>query len=762
LENHSPAEEDPTGAVAPETWFSKIAVPAPLGKSFTYSTRGFAPAPGSRVFVELGRRKCLGVVLESSTVPPPDVESERVKPILEVIDEEPSLPPDLLKFLVELAKYYLAPLGEVMRLALPVLAKEQADLLQTRHGKKLRASGKKRLVARWLKNSPPPPAKARPKTQELVTRLIELGEVALSSLERDFPGARAVVNRLAKQGFVELFESFHEQEDPFFEGPVARDTPKVLNADQTRALVELEQALLGGESRAFLLHGVTGSGKTEIYLRAADKAQKLGKSCILLVPEIALTPQLVARFRARLGDDIAVLHSELSPKQKLTMWRNIRSGKCRVVVGARSALFAPVADLGLICVDEEHDPSFKQEEGVRYHARDMALLRARRASAVCILGSATPSVTTFALVEGGRLQKLVLRERAHQSATLPEVRTIDLRRIGPGPSGDPLLSLELHRAIEENLESRGQTILFLNRRGFSPSVQCGACGTVRECPNCSVALTLHRADRERLLCHYCGYTERHSASCPICGGAVVLEGLGTEQVESLLAQHFPEARIARLDRDVAHGTKSAAILDRMRRNEVDILVGTQMVAKGHDLPGVTLVGVLNADAALSLPDFRAAERTFQLLVQVSGRAGRADRPGLVLIQSRMPDHPAIRAATHHDVETFVEAELEVRHETHFPPYSHLALVRLDGRNERDVRDEAARFLGLARQGADKTLEFLGPTPAPLVRLQNRYRYRFLIRASERPTLRQALLRALRVRPRSGVTLHVDVDPQSFF
>jgi len=680
---------------------------------------------------------------------------------LEVLDETPTLPSELLRFLMELAKYYLAPLGEAMRLALPVLGKEQADLVATKHGKKLRASGRKRTLAKANANTSAALPGSRPKTHELISRLLTLGEAPLVTLEQEFPGARAILKRLSQAGQLELVESFNEDEDPFFEQPIQRDTPPELNREQAHALNELELALARQEGEAFLLHGVTGSGKTEIYLRAASAALARGKGVILLVPEIALTPQLVGRFRARLGDEIAVLHSELSPKQRLSTWRNIRSGKCRLVVGARSALFAPVSELGLICVDEEHDPSFKQEEGVRYHARDMALLRCHRARAVCILGSATPSVTSFALAESGRVRKLSLSQRAYQSAKLPEVRIIDLRRIGPGPSGDPLLSLELHRAIEKNLEDKGQTILFLNRRGFSPSVQCATCGTLRECPSCSVALTLHRAERERLLCHYCGYREPFVPTCPKCGGELLLEGLGTEQVEALLAVQFPTARIARLDRDVARGTESEAVLQRMRDHELDILIGTQMVAKGHDLPGVTLVGVLNADAALGMPDFRAAERTFQLLVQVSGRAGRADRPGLVLIQTRNPEHLAVRTAMTHDVETFVEAELNARSETHFPPHSHLALVRLDGKVEKDVQSEAERFLALARQGAPTGLDFLGPTPAPLARLQNRYRYRFLIRAQERSALRQALLLALRVKTKPGVTLHVDIDPQSF-
>lgn len=516
----------------------------------------------------------------------------------------------------------------------------------------------------------------------------------------------------------------------------------------------------GEKSAHFLLDGVTASGKTEVYLHAAAHALNQDRGVILLVPEIALTPQLVHRFRARLGDEIAVLHSALSETARLNMWRSLRKGELKVVVGARSALFAPVQNLGLICVDEEHDGSYKQEEGVRYNARDMALLRAHRAGAVCIVGSATPSLSSEAAVSAGKMTRLRLPGRAHHAASLPDVELIDLTKMGAGPSGDPLLSLPLHRAIEENLEVGGQTILFLNRRGFAPSLLCGGCGTIAECPNCSVALTLHRARGARLECHYCEFLARIPERCPSCQcDKFVEEGLGTERVEALLADSFPTARLARLDRDVASGTKSAEIVDRVRRGEVDILVGTQMVTKGHDLPGVTLVGVLNADAALSLPDFRAAERTFHLLVQVAGRAGRAETKGRVLIQTRNPEHPAVKAAQTHDVRGFIEHELEIRKEVGYPPYSHVALVRLDGMNENEVGQEAKRLAEFAEK-VDPRVEILGPAPAPLARLRNRFRFRFMLRCENRAPLRQVLLQIARAPVSRRVRLSLDVDPLS--
>jgi primosomal protein N' (replication factor Y) len=469
----------------------------------------------------------------------------------------------------------------------------------------------------------------------------------------------------------------------------------------------------------------------------------------------------VSRFRARLGDGIAVLHSGLSERDRYAMWQRIHSAEVKIVVGARSALFAPLQQLGLICVDEEHDASFKQEEGVRYHARDMALLRAHRAGAVCVLGSATPSVTSVQLARGGRLEHLTLPARARAASRLPDVEIVDLRRTGPGPGCERLLSVPLFRALEETLRKGEQSILFLNRRGFSPSLLCEACGKIVECPSCSVALTLHRARAERLVCHYCDHAEQLPEACPNCGEAsLVEEGSGTERIESVVGAAFPNARVARLDRDVAAGAKSARVLDRMRRGEIDVLVGTQMVTKGHDLPEVTLVGVLNADAALSLPDFRAAERTFQLIVQVAGRAGRGDARGRVLIQTRQPEHPAIRLAATHDVKAFLEHELIERHELRYPPFARLALVRLDAVEESRVRAEAERLARVARAVEAEGVEVLGPAPAPLARLRGRYRYRFLLRAGDRTRLRLVLLGVARAPVDRRVRLAIDVDPVS--
>jgi primosomal protein N' (replication factor Y) len=499
-------------------------------------------------------------------------------------------------------------------------------------------------------------------------------------------------------------------------------------------------------------------------MHAIARVLEAGRGALVLVPEIALTPQLVARFRARFGDAVAVLHSALAEADRHQMWVKLRAGELRVAVGARSALFAPLLDLGLVVVDEEHDGSFKQEEGVRYHARDMALLRAHRAGAVAVLGSATPSLESMALARRGKIELIALPERATR-ASLPEVEIIDLKRYGAGPSGDRLLSMPLHRALASVLEAGQQAIIFLNRRGFAPAVVCEACGLVLSCKSCSVALTFHRGARH-MRCHYCDHSEPLPARCTECGvGEVSLEGLGTEKLESTLAASFPQARVARLDRDVASGARSERVLDRMRAGEIDILVGTQMVTKGHDLPNVTLVGVVNADSALSMPDFRAAERGFQLLVQVAGRAGRRDQRGRVLIQTRNPDHAAVRCAAHHDVLGFVEHELGDRQDTGYPPFSRLALVRIDATDEDLARKTAGQLAAHARSRPEvqqRLVTVLGPAPAPIARLRNRYRFRVMLRARERQPLRAvvAVLQGAREQVDRKVRVVVDVDPVS--
>ena len=752
-----------------------VAVPVPLAHSFSYEVPAAwesRVSPGMRVLCPFGPRKTLGVVLGISGGEP-GFDRSKLKSLAAIVDDEPVLGPELLAFLKELAAYYLAPIGEVLRMALPALERTQvralAEVDPTGKSLKGRTVGSRAITMVHLGVPLAAGAteaavkKLRGKSREILEHLGGCPTVSVLELEQQWKGARAAVKRLADLGLVEL----RRQEvpaGPFFALPIARDVPPQLTPSQERAAAALRDAIAAERAQSFLLFGVTGSGKTEVYLRAIEACLAVGKGALVLVPEIALTPQLVGRFRARFGDDVGVIHSGLKEKERHLMWCRLRSGEVEVAIGARSALFAPVQKLGLIVVDEEHDSSFKQEEGARYHARDMAILRAHRAGAVAVLGSATPSLETEVLCRSGKLTKLELPERAHAAAMLPKIELVDLKRIGPGPSGHPQLSLPLHRAIDKTLAAREQVILFLNRRGFAPSVICGGCGDIVRCKLCSVALTFHRVQGGRLLCHYCDYSSPLPESCPACSARrLELEGLGTEKLEAAIVAAFPAAKVARLDRDVAAGAKAETILDRVRSGEVDILVGTQMVTKGHDLPRVTLVGVINADAALSMPDYRAAERAFQILVQVAGRAGRSDRPGTVIVQTRDPEHPAIVFASRHDVRGFLEREIADRQELDYPPFARWAMIRIDGPDEARARAAAQRVADAAshtRAVSSGEVEVRGPRPAPLSRLQGRYRFQVLLRSKERRPLRASLLALIPMREQLGAAIRmvIDVDP----
>ena len=741
---------------------ARVALPVPLPHAFTYEVPlalAETCTRGARVVCPLGSRRTIGVVLEVYEGEP----ELRVKPVVSVL-EGGSLPEELLVFLRELSAYYFAPIGEVMRLALPPQEREATRataMAPTLFDKPKGVGGRKVAFAEPTAHvDASAEEKLSASARGLLARLRANGKTPVARLADEWSTARNLLIKLEKLGVVSLGQE-EATLDPFFDTPVLRDEEKDPTTAQREAADTIAAALSAGTPSPFLLHGVTGSGKTEVYLRAIREAKRLGKGSIVLVPEIALTPQLVSRFRARFGDGVAVLHSGLSAKDRHRMWHALRSGEVDVAIGARSALFAPAARLGLVVVDEEHDSSFKQEDGVRYHARDMALLRARRAGAVCVLGTATPSLESEHLARTGKIARLVLPERA-RAQELPRVTVVDLRRVGAGPTGDKRISLPLHRAIEKNLETGGQTILFLNRRGFSPALRCEACNAVASCPNCSVALTFHKAKGAILRCHTCDHEESLRASCHACKSPnVALEGLGTEKLEETLAAAFPTARVARLDRDVAGGKDAEKVLSKMRSHEIDIIVGTQMVTKGHDLPEVTLVGVIAADAALSMPDFRASERAFQLLVQVAGRAGRGDSPGQVIVQTYDPKHPSIHFGVTHDTTGFVTAELLHRRELGYPPYARMVLVRVDAVDPAVALAAASHLADVARAASPPgTVDVLGPAPAPLARVRNRHRFRLMMRSSNRAALRAvalAVARALGSLPHAA-RAHVDVDP----
>jgi primosomal protein N' (replication factor Y) len=745
-----------------------VAVPVPLRRLFVYSipTALGRAAVGMRALVPFGRRRLTGYLVEKTGDPPePGIE---IRAALALLDDGPSIPADLLALLVEAASYYLHPPGEVLRTALPpgIDPSERAGEL---HDPRVR--GRAHRVVRPL-----PPAGAAlellirraPARAAVLRRILDAGPdpTPVTELRSADKGAAAHLRRLAADGLVGI-DVADRPLDPFLGPAVERDTPPVLTAEQQLAVDAVGAALETGSYRGFLLHGITGSGKTEVYLRAVERARALGRGALVLVPEITLTPQLVRRYRARFGDGVAVWHSGLSGRERYDQWQRMRSGAVRVAVGVRSAVFAPIERLGILVVDEEHDGSFKQERGFPYHARDLALLRAARTGAVAVLGSATPSLETYhnASPEVGKLTRLALSSRP-TAQPLPAVEIVDLARHRSGPGGQRLISKPLHEAIEETLARDEQAILFLNRRGFAPSLVCEDCGAAERCTECAVSLTLHRRP-PGLICHYCGSRRSLPESCRACGSKELRSaGIGTQQAEQVLGELFPSARIARLDRDVAAGRAAEAILERLRRGEIDILVGTQMITKGHDFPRVTLVGVLLADVGLHMPDFRAAERTFQLLTQVAGRAGRAVLPGRALIQTRCPNHPAVALARTHDYESFAAAELASRQELGYPPFGRLAAIRVSGPDEQRVT-AAARDLFVALNDAWSRLgrppvQLLGPAPAPIARIQGRSRWRILLRAPRQDQIRRLLGEVAPVleAPPGGVRSRIDIDPVS--
>jgi len=580
------------------------------------------------------------------------------------------------------------------------------------------------------------------------------GSHNLKDLENLVRNASPAARALARKGVVSL------EAEPIALRVSPASTPRRLNTAQQGAFDQIRMDLDGGRFHAFLLHGVTGSGKTEVYLNAIEAVLRQGRSALLLVPEIALTPAMAGQFLTRFPDRVAILHSAFTDVERSEEWRRIRSGAASVVVGTRSGVFAPVRNLGLIVVDEEHDGSYKQEETPRYHGRDVAVVRAHDAGACVLLGSATPSLESRYNAESGKYTLLELPARIEERP-MPTVELVDMRQEFLETRKQATFSRKLTAALAERLANHEQTIILLNRRGFSSFVACRACGERVECVNCSVTLTFHKRDR-RLLCHYCGYAQRPPSACPKCSSDhIYFLGLGSERVEEELHRDFPAARIARLDRDTATGGRRfETILNGFRKGDYDILVGTQMIAKGHDIPNVTLVGVISADMGLGVPDFRAAERTFQLLTQVAGRAGRGSVPGIVLIQTIQPDHYAIRLAAAQDYAAFYEKELAFRRALHYPPFSAMANVLVRGEKKEVALGMSTSLARLFTPPPDK-LRVLGPAEAPVARLRNEYRYQFLIKAASRKALSELLQRVRRFAQEhkwGATALMIDVDP----
>ncbi len=756
-----------------------------------------------------------GVVLRTHSDPP----SMTAREALRLLDEEPVLEEHLIALGQWIAAYYCAPLGEVLRMMTPLSGEvrtskvysltdagrdaarqlllgnsgedptiqllrllEQRPLSASYLAKKLPAAGKaikalekKRFLEvedvhadrdplrasaarlRVQYTARPDGGKLKKSERELVSYLeLHPGSHNLQQIEDAVPGASEAARSLARKSLVSL-----QVEAPVMAGYPLKPVP-TLNQKQQEAFDTIQSSIASHKFETFLIHGITGSGKTEVYLRAIEATLALGRSALLLVPEIALTPAMAGQFFHRFGDRVAILHSAFNDAERADQWRRIRSGAAGVVVGTRSGVFAPVQNLGLIVVDEEHDQSYKQQDTPRYNGRDVAIVRARAAGACVVLGSATPSLESRYNVERGKYRLIELPERIEQRP-LPEVELIDMRVEFLETRKQSTFSRQLLDAIGKRLEAGEQVMLLHNRRGFSSYVACRSCGEKLECINCAVTLTYHKRDR-RMLCHYCDHAEKVPTVCPKCNSEHIhFIGFGSERVEDELHQHFPKARIARMDRDTVSGKRHfETILHGFRERNFDILVGTQMIAKGHDIPNVTLVGVVSADIGLGMPDFRAAERTFQLLTQVAGRAGRGNLPGKVLVQTINPDHYAVRMAATHDFQAFYHKELQFRKLMRYPPFSALANVLVRSEKQEDALRISSE-LGHLLNPPPENLKVLGPAEAPVPRMKNEFRYQLLIKAASRTTLNQTLqkLRNFALeRKWSPTALVIDVDPLS--
>jgi len=797
--------------------YCDVSLPVPLDQSFTYrlpETLRHRVKPGCRVLVPFGARKLTGVVVTTYDDPP----DAPLKDVLRLIDEEPVLDTELISLARWIAQYYCAPLGEVLRSMTPLTGEirktkvysltdsgrdtarqllldaaeddptlqllrllEARPLSATYLQKKLptaariiRSLEKKgyiatedvqsqrdplrasatRLRASWL--APATEGVKLTKRERELHAFLELhpGTHNLAELEIAVTGASQAARSLARRNLILL-------EPEAVSGVFAMHAPpRTLNPHQLSAYQQIEAALRAAKFQAFLIQGVTGSGKTEVYLKSIDACIALGRSALLLVPEIALTPAMAGQFFSRFGDRVAILHSAFHDAERAEQWRRIRAGLATVVVGTRSGVFAPVQNLGLVVIDEEHDQSYKQQDTPRYNGRDVAIVRAQASGAVAILGSATPSLETRYNTTRGKYTFIELPERIQQRP-MPDVEVIDMRQEFLETRKQVTFSRRMVEMVGERLEKGEQTMLLLNRRGFSSFVACRACGERIECINCAVTLTFHRRDR-RLLCHYCNYAQKVPTVCPKCQSEYLnFIGTGSEKVEEELHRDFPAARIARMDRDTVSGKRHfETILHGFREGDFDILVGTQMIAKGHDIPNVTLVGIVSADIGLGLPDFRSAERTFQLLTQAAGRAGRGDLPGIVLIQTINPEHYAIRYASEQNYDGFYAKELQFRKLMRYPPFSALANVLVRSQKQEDalaMSTELGRLLDPAPEG----LKVLGPAEAPVPKLKTEFRYQLLLKAADRKrlnaTLRE-LQRFAQERKWNATALVIDVDP----
>ncbi len=789
-----------------KTMHIEVAVPFPVYSTYTYAVPGDVwpmVAAGKRVLVPFGNRRVAGYVLGEDTR---ENSGHEIKEILDVLDDQPIFPATMIPFLRWLADYYVHPIGEVICEALPgginpaecavyelpefvnckladaddrVGALEKKILLLLENGparavelvrklgcdipnsllSKMERNGwvcrkktlsraktrhKMRRYVRLTAEAIPEDALSDPK-QQIIDYLAQHGESSVDRLKEMNSTAATHVRNLANKGIVEIFEK-PVYRDPFGE-PVEPDTPPQLTGEQQKVIREVISAM-DGKFAAFLLAGVTGSGKTEVYMHLTAAALDAGRTALILVPEIALISEIERRFRARFGQRVAVLHSGLSTGERYDQWMRIVNGEAPIAIGARSAIFAPFANPGLIIVDEEHDTSYKQENRFHYNARDMAVVRAMQSNAVALLGSATPSIQSISNVAARKFRELNLTRRIHRQA-LPEVQIIDLRNHKDVKGSGRFITAELHRAIKETLGRGEQVLLFLNRRGFASYPVCASCGAPQKCKHCDITLTLHKK-ANIYKCHMCGYFRAAVSVCDTCGAKSIKQlGLGTEKLEEVVSALFPDARVARMDRDTTKNKGALLkILKGLRQCTIDILVGTQMVAKGHDFPNITLVGIICADLSLSFPDFRAGELTFQVLAQVAGRAGRGTRTGRVILQTYSPDHFSIIAAQQQDFMNFYNEEIRFRKALGYPPFSRMVQIKISGKDRDAARKHAEATGRLCQQlkaGDDakcRAVDIMGPIEAPLSRIAGRYRWQILLKAPGVSPLQQFLRRLM--------------------
>ena len=798
----------------------EVAVGLPVFKTFHYripEKMRDSLQIGMRVLVPFKGRKVTGFSIDLLEQPPKEVE-EKLREVEDLLDEAPLVDPQMLRFYRWISNYYLYPLGEVIKTGLPpglqlkselVLSLTQNGMeslnrggLEPIQGKVFKEIGrcgkvslKKMLKIFFGEVSKPqliswkrkgflnidagiegrevkpkfekmvqyqggePNQPISKKQAEILKWVKEKGEISYSELSKRFKSPSKPIQSLQSKGLLSLSSkevcrnlSVRSELKPY---PKPEPT-----SDQEAMLGEILKGIHSKRFSPFLIYGVTGSGKTEIYLRAIEEVLIQGREAIVLVPEISLTPQLLSRFIDRFGENLALLHSGLGRGERYDQWRRIWKGEVKIAMGARSAIFAPFKNVGIIIVDEEHDPSYKQEEKLKYHARDVAVVRAKQAEATLLLGSATPSLESFYNAERGKFRILNLPERI-EGKPLPRVEVVDVKKEGG------LLSEKLRAALQKNIEDRKQSLLFLNRRGFANFILCPDCGYTFKCPNCSVTLTYHLRDRT-LQCHYCDYQIRAPGDCPKCEGHRLQGvGIGTERLEQEIRSLFPGIQVGRMDRDTTSRRRShLQILKRLESGSIDILIGTQMIVKGHDFPNVTFVGVVSADTSLHFPDFRSSERTFQLLTQVAGRAGRGEVFGEVVIQTFNPDHYSILRAKDHDYIGFYQEEIQFRKALDYPPFSRLINFRLVGNSEKRTKT-AAEEMGrigqsLLKKGYGKGIEILGPSPAAFAKMRGKFRWQMLTKGKSPQWLHQfAKELASRMEgpiKAKGVNLDIDVDP----